>query len=446
MVAGGLLSLGGLASPGQAQDLGAPLADPLPVGISGPPTPVPSPKPPFNPFSLKNDGSPNGFSDEDGLPPTQAPFRIWLRGEYINWHVKSGNIGVPLVTSTTAPNINNNFGAFGQSNTFTVIGPGSYNFGNVPGGRVTLGLAPTYLPPFEVTGFWLNRSQTLFAAGSDGSLGSPVIARPLQFADRPGKLNLPTESVALVNFPGGQAGAINISDNLSFWGTEVNFFYCLGQGDCASLSVLLGYKYANLTDAININSTTMALPGVLLPFGGDPAGFGNGNTISAADSFRARNQFNGANLGLRGALSAWRITLATDLKLALGNTNQSLTTSGYSSINTAGSSQVTLPGGVLNTASMNGSQSQNRFSIIPELNVNARFRICDNIHVFAGYNLMYWSNVIRAGDHISRSVNSAEVPGSTNFDPTFHPAQHLVPLHNTNFFANGYNIGLEVGF
>ena len=49
----------------------------------------------------------------------------------------------------------------------------------------------------------------------------------------------------------------------------------------------------------------------------------------------------------------------------------------------------------------------------------------DNIHVFAGYNLLYWNNVLRAGDQITRSVNSGEIPSNANFDPAFHPTPVL---------------------
>jgi hypothetical protein len=449
MVAGGLLGLGGLIAPVQAQlpmppQPGAPLGEPLPmIGQSGPP---PGAKAPCDPFSLKNDGAPNAFCDDEGQPPVQVPYRIWARGEYLNWRVSAGHVSVPLVTGSSAPATGTNDGALGQSATTILFPAGNYSYHNIGGGRATLGLAPTFLFPFEVSGFWFNKNETLFSAGGDGSLGSPVIARPIAFLDRSAQLGLPIQGVGLVNFPGGQSGTITITSNLSLWGTEANFFYNCGDSDNASFNILVGYRHADLSESININSMTMAVPGTLIPLGGDPMGFGNGNVIGVADVYKARSQFDGGQIGIRATVSAWRLTLATDLKMALGNTHQSLTNYGNTSLFNGGGSSLTFPGGLTNVPSNSSTQTQNRFGFLPELNANVRLRICDNIHVFAGYNLLYWSNVLRAGDHITRFVNSGEIPGNANFDPTFHPTQHLVPLHSSSFYANGVNVGVEIGF
>ena len=45
--------------------------------------------------------------------------------------------------------------------------------------------------------------------------------------------------------------------------------------------------------------------------------------------------------------------------------------------------------------------SRNRFSAIPELTVTAGYQVTDHLKVTVGYDLLYWSAVVRAADQIA---------------------------------------------
>src|SRR4051794_31261105 len=96
-LAGSLLGLAQLPGPAAAQ---FPPGDPQPLQEYGPPTPPsiptqgggPAMPPQGTPFSLRNDGSPNAFDDDDGCRPPQQPYILSIRGEYLQWWVSRGHL------------------------------------------------------------------------------------------------------------------------------------------------------------------------------------------------------------------------------------------------------------------------------------------------------------------------------------------------------------------
>ncbi len=448
LLTSGLLGLGDLLPAARAQ-YPMPPTPPMPFAADpqygAQPPPPPAKQDAGNPFSLRNDGSPNAFNDPEGQPPPQENYLITLRGEYLNWHVQQGRLATALVNSSNSPNLTTDRGAFGQPNTTTLLGAGNYSYDRLPGARGTIGLAFPRFCPIEVTGFALNGSKDLFAFSGNGDIGSRVIARPLQLVDIPVQLGLPTQDVSLVNFPGVVAGSLQITSHINLWGLESNIVIPCCDNDCLGLAFLVGYRHADLSESLDMLSQTTPVGGTALNFAGDPNGFVAPARIFVSDVFKTRNMFDGGQLGIRTSLTAWRLTLSSDLKLAMGNTHQTLNVYGQSTIITPNGS-VSLPGGLLALPSNSTMQNQSRFSIIPEVNLNLRCRICANLNVLVGYNVFYWTNVARAGDHVRSAVNSQEIPTDINFVPGFSPGRQPIPIQNTSFLAHGINVGLEIGF
>lgn len=401
--------------------------------------------PPSNPFSLRNDGSPNAFDDDDGYRRPQDPYILSFRAEWLTWFVSQGRINQPLITTSLNPDIATDRGVFGQLDTSTLLSAGRYTYGPLQGGRMTVGIAPAQFIPIEVTGMWLGRSKDLFSFANNGGFGSQVIARPIQLSDITGQLNLPTEDVSLVNFPGVVAGQMFVHSAISVWGVEPNIFFPCVETDCLGLAAYVGYRYMNMSESLDIYTTTAPVGGTLLNFAGDPNGFAGPAFIGVTDRFNVVNQFNGGQVGARIALSGWRLTFSSDFKLALGCTNSQYSSEGQSTIFTI-PGVVSLPGGLLAQPSNSASQNVSRFSIIPEMNLNLRFRITDNFNLLAGYNVFYWTSVLRAGDFIRRTLNSQEIPTDANFTPGFTPSATPASIHTSGFFAHGINFGIEIGF
>ena len=70
-------------------------------------------------------------------------------------------------------------------------------------------------------------------------------------------------------------------------------------------------------------------------------------------------------------------------------------------------------------------------------------QLTDNARIYAGYNFMYMSNVVRAGDQIDANVNPTLLPPRTNVTGPALPA--FMPK-TTDFWAQGISIGLELRY
>ena len=100
------------------------------------------------------------------------------------------------------------------------------------------------------------------------------------------------------------------------------------------------------------------------------------------------------------------------------------------------------PGGLLALPSNIGRFSRDRFGLIPEVNLNVGYQLTDHLRLFVGYDILYWSNVVRPGDQISRSINPTQQLGGT----LMGVAAPLPQFHTTDFWAQGVSLGLDLQF
>ena len=88
---------------------------------------------------------------------------------------------------------------------------------------------------------------------------------------------------------------------------------------------------------------------------------------------------------------------------------------------------------------------QSQFGVIPELNLNVGYRIRQNILLRVGYTVLYWNDVVRPGDVVTRSVNPGLVPTLQSFG-TGPANQPRAQINTTDFWMQGMNVGLEFRF
>jgi hypothetical protein len=76
--------------------------------------------------------------------------------------------------------------------------------------------------------------------------------------------------------------------------------------------------------------------------------------------------------------------------------------------------------------------------------MNVGYQLSSNIRIFAGYSMLYWSNVVRAGDQIDLAVNPSQLQRSTTARATLSgDSRPAYTLHKSGFWAHGGNLGLE---
>jgi hypothetical protein len=105
---------------------------------------------------------------------------------------------------------------------------------------------------------------------------------------------------------------------------------------------------------------------------------------------------------------------------------------------------VTSVGGLLALPSNIGRFSKDRTEVIPEFGARIGYQVTSHLQVFAGYSLLYWGEVVRAGNEVDLTVNPALLPGSGI--PVTGPRRPMPLLTNSSFWAQGIDLGLELRF
>ncbi|MES1147789.1 MAG: BBP7 family outer membrane beta-barrel protein, partial [Bradyrhizobium guangdongense] len=191
------------------------------------------------------------------------------------------------------------------------------------------------------------------------------------------------------------------------------------------INALVGYRYLRSSDKLSIahNSTIF---GVL---------------FGVTDSFSASSDFHGLDLGLTGEWRNGPWSLEWRGKVALGINLNSADIAGLTTT-TFGGVTTTAPGGLLALTSNIGHYDQTRFAVVPELSLKAGYMIAPQWRLIAGYDLIYWTGVQRAGGLIDTTVNPTLIPPA-------QPAGAARPaptLNTTNVLAQGFSFGVRYSY
>ena len=371
--------------------------------------------------------------DEPGAPEAAAT-RFYASGEYLLWWTKGAALPPLVTTGTTASQ-----GVLGVPGTVILFGGSTVNYGPQSGGRFT-------------AGYWLDCDQTLAIEGSLFFLGQgtvrpfsansgtfPVLARPI-VAVNPGVAG---ETRELAAFPGLFSGSINVATASRLWGTEINA-RCKGCCGCLEdctyrIDWLAGVRYLELNDNLNITESIQFQPGAI------PTLLPNGGTGFVFDSFGTRNQFVGAQVGTSIELCHGRWFLDIKAKVAVGDTHETVNINGGQQLFSAGGLVASFPGGLLAQPSNIGRFTRDRFGVVPELGLQLGYQVTDHFRVMVGYNFLFWSDVLRAGEQVDRNIDLTQVPAVFQ-PPGIVPVGQTRPavlFRETSYWAQGFNAGLE---
>jgi hypothetical protein len=381
------------------------------------------------------------------------PGRFWVSAEYLYWWTKDSRLPALVTSGSAADAIP---GAIGQPGTQVL-------FGGDIGGEGQSGAR------FEA-GFWLNECQTIgfeagyfflgsrtnsFVTGGSGAPGSPVIARP--FLDIPPTGGAPFQNSELVAFPGVAAGQISVQNTSRLQGAAPNglFNLCCSDNCCNSgcdsgcnngcdpccggrrIDLIGGFRWMELNDSVTISEN-------IAPSANQ--GFPGGSRVAVIDEFSTQNDFYGPQIGVRGEWRRERFFVNARTLVALGVTHQHVTINGTTIFTPAVGAPTVESGGLLALPSNIGSYSRDVFSVIPEVGINVGYQITPHLRAFAGYTFLYWSNVVRPGDVIDTAVNPSQLPTISGPGPLVGPARPAFQFHDSGFWAQGINLGVEFRF
>ncbi len=195
---------------------------------------------------------------------------------------------------------------------------------------------------------------------------------------------------------------------------------------------MIGWRYLKLDESLQVTEDLISLSTT------------NPGRFDILDRFETTNEFNGFDFGWQCRRSRGRWFCDGLFRMAVGMTQQTVRINGQTAIEPAGSSPQLSDGGLLAQTSNIGTYSRDQFSIVPEINANLGYQFCDCLGIFLGYTGVYWSNVVRPGDQISRDVNPNLLPPPV--DPLTGSQRPQFVFRETSFYAQGFNFGLDCRF
>lgn len=375
---------------------------------------------------------------EYGGDEVVRPPMVWGNAEYLLWWVKGSPLP-PLLTTGPGNVLGPNGlpGTIGQPGTQVLLGGENIEFGPFSGGRFGLGV-------------WFTNCQSIGLEGNFLFLGEYQIDRTYAASGLPGStpLSIPFQnpvagaqdstSVALPQGPNPFSGAAELNLDFRLHSADMNFVFGSWQGEGVRVEALVGARYFGTVERLNFRTSSSFVP----PLAPD--------VFLTFDRFHTTNDFVGGQIGLRGEVRRGNLVVKTGGKLAVGNMHQITTIYGGLATNdfTNLTAIQTFPGGYLALPTNIGKHNRNRISLLPEFNLNLGWQVTHHINVNLGYTFLYVTNVARVGDQIDPVINPSQ---GTAFivDPNARlvgPARPQFPGRDSDFFAHGLNIGLELSF
>lgn len=406
------------------------------AAVGQPPTPPPPPEA-SSPGTVYRTVYPEYAGDPDfdeiliGNRPRFFGRPAWFDLDFLIWSLR------PMQTpALVTRNDSGGIGALGEPGTHVMLGNSGLYPGAVGGIRARFGAWIDDQDRFglEIGGFALDEAWRRRFYGSD-PFGYPQYSRPIYWTNT-------GEGAFLVSSPNFLAGGLEVDTASRFGGVEANAVWLGYSSERVHAELLAGFRFLSLEEDLDFQQRMRTLAptaafGTVLP---------TNTAISLFDSFSTKNRFYGGQIGTRVDWVFGRFSVGLLGKLGIGGTEQHLAIDGSSRVQPAGTAPSFLQGGLLATSSNIGRYDGSSFSLVPEFGVNLGFELTPRMRLKVGYSLLYWTNVVRPGQQVDRTVNPALVPASQSYGTSSDPQRPYPSLRRTDFWAEGLNLGLEFRF
>ncbi len=355
--------------------------------------------------------------------------KAWIRAEYLLWSLRKQSAPPLFFQNSVDPNF-----LINSPNSEVLFGNDQIANSASSGARISAGF---WFPNntcwgLDASYFFLGKRTSSFYNFTAGASGIGT-GRP--FIDEDGVPQTEYIAVPPGRVPGiplGGDGSFLATYSTQLWGFDANLRRKLMCGPRGHLDLLLGYRHLQLNDTFNMQEdiTQFNTPGI-------------GNTRQfLSDRFSTNNTFHGGQIGIDGERKIGRRAfLAGSFKFAMGNMSQTVRIAGNSFRVEPNGLRTDFRGALYTSPTNIGTYTANRFCVMPELGLRIGIDLTDNLRMFAGYNLLYVSEVVRAGEQIDQVVNLSRspifgIPATGAFRPG-------VLFRTNDFVAHGLNAGLE---
>jgi hypothetical protein len=415
-----------------------PLADqPLPGGstVSQPLTaveipPATLPEPVVNPPAAI-DKSPWPKGNERDAQRGKILGDWWDSDELLIWWPKAQPLP-PLVTGSRGASP-----VLGANTTSLLIGAHTATTQDIAGYRLATGWSMNKEDTlgFEARYFFLGTRTTEQSVTDLGNDRSRVIGLPYigAFTGR--------ENVLELARPGLSSAMVTVSTTTRVQGAEANFLGNLYASGGMKLHAIAGYRFFQANEGLRVESQWLQYP--------TPSS-GNFQTLGMiADQIDAHNEFHGGQIGLMGDMHRGMFYVELTGKAAFGTNFEMVRLDGATNLITAGYPIPLLQsyhGGVFTQGTNLGQYTKAVFAVVPEAIFKVGMKLGDRGRVYFGYNFLYLSDAVRPGDQIDRTLNPTQIPLLGRGVPYTGPDRPQPMLTRSDFWTQGFMIGLETRF
>jgi hypothetical protein len=306
------------------------------------------------------------------------------------WRVGDG-LPVLATTSTAATGT----GAIGVATTRNLFGGERVLDELTAGGRVTIG---TWLDANQCRSLvfrgW-GAEQDTYTFSSDEDRNS-VIARPF-FNVTDGVTA--AQSSQIIAAPNSRDGSINIDGSSDVFGADVSLRQRWGSGLGGVIDILYGYQYMNVQEDLSISTSSRVTDTTSALFR---------TVIDVNDTFDAKNEFHGGQLGLAARYRERCWSFNGTIKAAGGALKRTAVRTGRDRRSLDGVTNV-VNTGLLVRSTNSGTLSDNTFGWVPELDATLGWRWTRNLDVTFGYHAIALTDALQVSGMIDPdlAVNAA---------------------------------------
>jgi hypothetical protein len=236
---------------------------------------------------------------------------------------------------------------------------------------------------------------------------------------------------------GAVCGGLEIDAKSKFHGAGISILHQLVAPSCKQAEVLgfAGYRFLRLDDQLSIHENLISTDPLIDP----------NLAFHIDDQFQTETRFHGIDLGLRWRRESERMILQATMRVALGTSRQFASIRGNTAITDVLTGVTeSYEGGLLAQSSNIGEYDRSRFAVVPETELMLGYRINESLTATVGYNFLYWSNVVRAGEQIDTAVNLDYLPPTQV--PTSTPERPEFNFEQTGIWFQGISLGLAYGW
>ncbi len=235
-------------------------------------------------------------------------------------------------------------------------------------------------------------------------------------------------------------GAVTATSSTQLWGVELNgLFFRLFDRSRFCLDALVGFLYDDLAETLKMQYISNG-----------PAG---GTFLEAilTDDFSVHNGIFAGQVGVQGKWTSKWVYCSFLAKVGLSGAEQKSEISGTFSdpLPTLYTSYgVGTSGGIFAQPSNSGRHIQNKFIVVPERIVRLGFNPTSQCSISVGYDILFFSNVLRPGQQIDQSINETQAGASGGGKtPTLTGvSEPALLMKNSCYWTQGINAGIQVQF